>query len=224
LTAGLLGLELMGDPMTATFPTWQQTVDFTCGTGKAGEMCFPDHDGDGKPGVTVAMKTTGNFDAAPYKASDGSAFPFKPAPVSSNPLDLLNGTGAKTVYVGLRTALGGSGKIASDCKSGVGDAVAAENAIQSRATTCILNTDALCSDAQIEFVDKNVPNYHILQKGGTPPAAPMWGTHNRPEAKTALDAARTPSKGPLSSVVRLGDLGMAASCADIRNANYPAFP
>jgi hypothetical protein len=219
-TSGLLGLTLAGDPASAVFPTWEQTVTFAC-DGGMGEMCFPDHDNDGKPGVTTVMRTEGTFDGAPYNSSTGEPFPFQPAPVSSNPLDLLNGTGAKTVYVGLRTRLGGAGAIAADCMSGVGEATAEESAIQSRATACVLNSGEACSDAQIEFVDKNVPNFHILQKGQTPPPAPMWGTHNRPEAAAALDALRMPSVGPLSSMVRLGDLDATATCADVRNANYP---
>jgi hypothetical protein len=69
-----------------------------------------------------------------------------------------------------------------------------------------------CKASDAQFVDENVPNYRVLQKGETPPADVKF-----PNGK-ALDP--TPSKGPQSSVVRLGDLMPATpiTCADVRAA------
>src|SRR5262249_44464614 len=52
----LLGIELNNPE--APWPTADQTQSITCKSGK-GMQCFPDQDGDMRPGLTVGVATTG---------------------------------------------------------------------------------------------------------------------------------------------------------------------
>jgi hypothetical protein len=213
-TPGLLGLEL--SDLNAAFPTFMDTTKFACASGK-GDKCFPDHDMDGKPGITVEIQQSGTPPKEVYPCA-GAAILGHPWQYIAAPYSVeagLTGEGAKTVYIGLRTRLGGSGMIGADCKSGTGSATAM--GFESRTLDCITASGAACTPAQSEFVDKNNPNYNVLQVGQMPPAD--W-KHPTAAADMALD--RSPSKGPLSSVVRLGDLGQQFSCEQVRGAAYPA--
>jgi hypothetical protein len=209
-TVGLVGIDLMTPDVA--WPSYMQTTTFACAMG-TGEKCFPDMDGDAKPGVTVNIKTDGTPPPAPYM----SIAPWTYIPAPTGITAALVGDGATKVHIGLRTRLGGSGKIGADCSSGVGSAEA-EN-FESRVISCLTKAGAACSPSEAEFVDQNTPAFHVLQVGQTPPA--NW-KHARPEADMTLD--RSPSKGPQSSVVRLADLGATKSCADIRGATFPPIP
>lgn len=216
-TAGLLGIELPGAANEAKFPTYEETATFACASGTGGQ-CFPDQDGDGNPGVTVNIQLTGT---PPSPGYENPLFPWKyiPAPVDIGGAAL--GDGAKDVYIGLRTSIGGSGLIGMDCNSGVGAADADD--FVSRAFACVMADGSKCAESGgdtsgIGFLDKNTPTFHVLKAGETPPAE--W-KHTRAEVDTLLD--RTPSVGPKSAVVRLGELGSSSTCADVRNAEFPAF-
>jgi hypothetical protein len=212
-TAGLVGIELAS--VDAPFPPYTETTTFTCPSG-AGEQCFPDQDGDGKPGVTVEIQQTGTPPAAPYPcAGEALLGPWKYGAAPFSVEAGLTGDGAKNVYIGLRTRLGGSGAIGADCMSGAGAATAM--GFESRSFNCLTKDGAECTPAQSEFVDKNNPNYHVLQVGEMPPAD--W-VHPTPAADAALD--HTASKGPQSAVVRLGDLGQDFTCEQVRAAAFPA--
>jgi hypothetical protein len=207
-TGGLLGIDLMN--IDAAWPAYTDTTKFPCKDGKTGEGCFPDMDGDQKPGVTVTIKTEGTPPNPGYAAGLGE-WHYIPAPTDFGTAVL--GDGATKVFIGLRTRLGGSGMIGADCMSGIGPAEAED--FESRAIACEMLDKSPCTPAGAEFVDQNNPIFHVLQKDQTPPAS--WASI----ANAAVD--RTPSKGPLSSVVRLGDLGATVSCADVRNAAFPPF-
>jgi hypothetical protein len=208
-TTSLIGIDI-GDP-NGTWPTYMQTANVTCSNGMAKDKCFPDQDGDTNPGITVTIQQEGTPPDAPYIRGGGWHYVAAPTSVA----DGLLGAGAKSVQIGLRTRLGGSGKIAPDCKAGQGPAAAED--FESRAWACVLTDGAACSAAQANFVDQNVPVYHVLKPGEVPPT--KW-KHARPDADAMLN--RMPSKGPQSSTVRLGDLNMSASCMDIRGAMFPA--
>ena len=212
-TPGLLGIELPS--IDAPFPPYTETTMVTCPTG-TGEQCFPDQDGDGKPGITVEIQQAGTPPMAPY-ACAGEAI-LGPWHYIAAPFSVeagLTGDGAKNVYIGLRTRLGGSGAIGADCMSGAGAASA--TGFESRSFDCVTKSDTACTPAQAEFVDKNNPNYNVLQVGEMPPADWM---HPSAAANMALD--RSASKGPQSAVVRLGDLGQDFTCEQVRAAAYPA--
>lgn len=206
--AGLVGIDL--PDVNQPWPTFNETVTFTCADGKKGADCFPDHDMDGNPGITVKLQQDGTPSGQPYQCI--SPWHYIPAPTSV--LGALDpNAGATDTYIGLRTRIGGSGKIGADCMSGAGAAEA--DGFDSRLFDCKLKNGMPCLAADSQFVDKNLPNYKVLQVGETPPAA--W-VHPRAEADALLD--RTPSKGPRSSVVRIGDLDQSVSCEQIRATTF----
>lgn len=210
-TVGLLGIDLMAPD--AAWPKFDKTTSFPCTKGM-GMACFPDMDNDGKPGVTVTIKTDGTPPAAPYMNPLG---PWRYVPAPTSVTAALIDDGATSVYIGLRTRLGGSGKIAADCASGVGSAEAED--FESRAINCVTKAGAECAPAEAEFVDQNNPIFHVLQVGQMPPAT--W-KHPRTDADATLD--RSPSKGPQSAVVRLDEVAGTKTCADVRAAMFPAIP
>jgi hypothetical protein len=213
-TPGLLGIDLAD--VNGAFPDYKQTTTFACTGGAVGDKCFPDADSDGKPGITVQIQKDGALPTPTYPCAGaetlGKDWHYIPAPFSV--LDGLTGTGADTVYIGLRTRLGGSGMIGADCASGAG--VATADGFESRTLDCVGSDGTACTPDQSTFIDENNPNYNVLQVGGTPPAD--W-KHPTPAADAKLD--RSPSKGPLSSVVRLGDLGQTFTCDQVRMAAFP---
>ncbi|HKU44700.1 MAG TPA: hypothetical protein VJR89_41355 [Polyangiales bacterium] len=207
--SGIYGIE-MADP-AAKWPTYMETANYTCKDGKKGTACWPDHDGDSNPGITVKIKMDGTPGPQPYEC------PIRPWFYTSAPVGLLEAldpeAGATETYIGLRTAIAGGGKIGADCMSGSGPAEA--TAFESRLIDCKLKSGGKCSVAQSEFVDLNLPNFHVLQAGEMPPA--NWAQM----ANAAVN--RMPSKGPQGAMVRLGDPGAAVTCEQVRKATFPAF-
>jgi hypothetical protein len=208
-TTSLVGISLADKE--GAWPEYTATASLDCGDGKTGEACFPDIDGDGKPGITATMKLDGTPPSPGYL--DG--WEYTPAPTVET--DALTGDGASEAYTGLRTRLSGSGTIGADCKSGVGNATGQD--FESRVYGCKTKAGADCSPAQSEFVDKNTPIFHVLKVDEAPPATWKYEGLN-----TEIDAKlnRAPSKGPTVASVRLGEPGQAVTCADIRAAAYPA--
>lgn len=222
---GLVGIML--NDTEGPWPTAAQTATVACkdaaGATKMGQDCFPDHDGDGKPGVTVSMRTSGMY---MDKGCGGfnSAFMFRGAPPSVADGALAGGGAgggrrASKFFIGLRNTLGGGGPIGDDCASGNGDAIGER--IESRVWDCELDPastdggDTACTSEEAVFVDTNSPVYTILQKDGTPPA-----NIDLPETQKSngLMFDRTPSVGPKAWVKRLGNPGANISCADVRAA------
>lgn len=218
---GLLGIEL--PDIEATWPLARETATFACPSG-SGEQCFPDQDGDGNPGVTVHMYPGGTVTDAPYDCGSGADWQKSAAPLSIGNA-AFGLAGADTAYIGLRMALGGKGKFGSDCQSGVGPG-ASSLTIPSRVVQCIIETGKACTASDADFVDGNVPNYHLLQAGEAPPVAPDWEhVRENPTSpfipKVTLD--RSVSLGPRMSMVRLGNVGEPFECAQVRAANFPPF-
>jgi hypothetical protein len=169
-----------------------------------------------KPGITVKLQQDGTPMNLPYACGQANTpWKYVTAPISALGALDPNG-GAVDTYIGLRTRIGGSGKIGADCKSGTGAAMA--DGFESRLYGCKLKNGMDCKNADATFVDQNLPNYHVLAAGAVPPAE--W-KHVRADADAKLD--RTPSKGPQSSVVRVADLGGTVTCAQIRATQFPAF-
>jgi hypothetical protein len=192
-----------------------------------GAQCFPDQDGDQKPGVTVHFAKTGTFTptttpkVSPYKCNDfpgGDTWTMSEPPLSVIAVIPTPDQRISDAYVGMKLSAGGSGKIGADCNSGVGDAVAGDT-IPARVIDCTKGDGNPCAPADATFIDTNTPLYHVLKKGEVPPAE--WKHPNDANKDALLD--RSPSVGPRSSVVRLGDLGTMKSCADVRGAAFPAF-
>lgn len=198
-TVGLLGINLSAPD--ATWPTYEQTPTFACAGGKMGPDCFVDADGDGRPGFAVKIQTTGT----PADPGYGSGWAFAPAPTDA--LAAFSGMGTTAVDIGLRTRVGGSGMIGSDCKSGMGDADADD--FESRVNDCVKTDGTKCTNQEVSFVDQNTPAFHVLKAGATPPA--MWMMSYQGKNTAA-------SVGPKATVVRLGDVGQTFTCDKVRAA------
>jgi hypothetical protein len=211
-TAGFLGIQL-ADIKTA-WPTPDMTPKLTCPLGM-GKDCFPDQDGDMNPGVTITFQTDTSMTPPDpgYQATAG-AWKYIPAPTELSP-DTSNG--ATKAYIGIRTQLGGSGVIAAGCKSGMGGGDVGD--FESRVFDCTLKDGTKCSSANATFLDGNTPTFHALKKGETPPLD-KWQFKRGSLPDATLNGKRDtkPSDGPISTVVRLGDVGQTFTCPDIRNA------
>jgi hypothetical protein len=210
---GLVGIDLM-DPNGA----WPQPTDtgtFPCMAGK-GAQCFPDHDGDGKPGITIRMGKIGQT----YSMGDCGGFMldfvYRGAPLDAISALADDSVRADKLQIGLRTRLGGGGTIGADCKSGVGDSNA--EFLDSRVLDCSKTDGSACMPDEAAFVDEQAPTYNILKKGTAPPT-----DVTKPATQGGGPLDQTPSVGPRSALVRLGDLGGNFTCADVRNAQYPAL-
>jgi hypothetical protein len=200
----LLGITLADD--AATWPSYAETPRVACANG-AGADCFPDQDGDGKPGITARVKLSGDSPEPRYPRRGG--WRYVPAPTDPSPE--FFGNGATQLYLGLRTTLSTSHPIGSDCQGGVGTADASD--LQLRVLDCAMRDGTKCSAAAANFVDQNAPSFHVLQRGETPPA--RW-RHRRADADAKLD--RSASLGPRNTTIRLGDLDATVGCADVREA------
>jgi hypothetical protein len=224
---GLLGFDM---PDTeGAWPGYMETINVTC-PGGVGVDCFPDHDGDGHPGITVVMGQIEQMDDRRLNGGTdvdmcgaGEPFVFRGVPPGGDPTALENEgvffPKAYKNYIGLRVRMGGAGGIASDCMSGWGKSAA--DYMNSRVWGCELKDGTPCPDAHASFVDSISPVYHILKEGEAPPAdvlqppAPSYGN--------GMPLDQTPSRGALSALVRLGNLDQSFTCADVRNAAFPAF-
>lgn len=214
---GLIGIELADE--NGTWPTPLDTATLACPAG-TGAQCFPDHDGDGKPGVTIRMGRVGEMYSPDGCGADvfnpvGNPFVYRGAPL--DPLSALddNSVRADILQIGLRTRLGGGGEIGADCSSGVGDSNA--EFLDSRVYDCQRTDSQNCAPAQAQFVDEQAPTYNILNVGEAPPPEIMTMGSN------SMQLDQTPSVGTRSALVRLGDVGGSFSCADVRNAAFPAL-
>jgi len=240
---GLFGIEL--DDMNGAWP--EASVDnsdifmpglpgVTCAGSTGGVAgCFPDHDGDGQPGVTVTITDTGADYDPGYACSPGPVHKKRGSPV--NLLDGAVGGGgsgagarATKLGIGMRVNVGGSGAIASDCASGVGAGEAMF--VDSRVGACTKRADqdlggvanSPCIDGEIDFIDVNLPKFIPLNAGESPPAL-NYASNMALPAGTVSQAA---SEGARSSVVRLSDITTKGDfggldCAAVRSANFPAL-
>jgi len=224
---GLIGVDI-ADPMGA----WPSSADMLmCEAGMGGD-CFPDDDDDGKKGVSIVMGRIGET-LEGWSTGCGllgnEAVVFRGAPLSSGLEGLCNAPEEPTclrandLEIGVRSRIGGGGEIGADCASGTGDSTAMF--VDSRVWGCTLNNGTECMPAQAAFVDSAAPNYNILAKGATPPSTVMRSTCECPGGCTgaACPIDQTASKGPLSALVRLGNADESFTCADVRNAPFPAF-
>jgi hypothetical protein len=210
--------EVLVDPVLANFgialasddapwPSYRDTPFFTCSNAATGADCFPDHDGDGHPGITARLQLSGAPPEPSYARRGG--WHYAPALTDSSPE--FFGSGATSLYLGLRAQLSGSHPIGAGCQGGSSSAEAA--ALELRVLDCAMKDGTRCTAAASTFVDENVPVFHVLQPGETPPA--NW-QHRRADANARLD--RSASVGPRNRVVRLGALDAASSCSDVRAA------
>ncbi len=209
----LIGIELSNPE--APWPT--AGAQLSCPSG-SGAQCFPDHDGDGLPGVTVQVATSG---VATGGTGCSNKYANKGAPLSASPAAIIDGVRrTDRISIGVRMKLGGSVKLGDSCDQGRGSGIA--EFVNSRAIGCMVEPgtynfpfgfqaagpNQACQASEASFMDANLPLYTILAVG------------QAPDAKLKL-ADTSASPGPLVGMVRLGPVGAAASCADVRAASFP---
>jgi hypothetical protein len=233
---GLVGFELQ-DADNAPWPLSinEVTCDSSVAMGNDPLKCFPDHDGDGLPGVSIVMGKIGTN----YRDT-GCGFGDTPVKFQGAPLDAL-ATGlcdpsmdpscerAIDLSIGVRTRLGGGGLIDScDAATGAAKGKGASDAdyVDSRVAGCKTNKGTVCDVAAVEFVDSAAPNYKILDVGQAPPAEFMQSACECDGGcgGAACPLDQTPSVGARSAVVRLGDAGGSFDCAAVRAAVEGEFP
>jgi hypothetical protein len=201
--SALLGMQL--ETSDAVWPSYTDTPFVACLDRKRGADCFPDQDGDGKPGLSLHVELQGMPPSA--AAPHAGGWHYTPAPTDAG-LPYL-GAGATKLFAGLRTTLGGAYPLGPDCNGETGRADAAD--VSLRVLDCVMVDGAACTPSGATIVDQNMPTFHALHAGDAPPRA--W-KNLRPAADAALD--RSASVGPQNTVMRLGDSGAQLNCADVR--------
>jgi hypothetical protein len=208
----LLGFSLRNPE--APWPGPGTLDELMCPQGR-GMSCYPDHDSDGKPGVTVKLTTSGMTNEMCRQAR----YNYRAAPLSGSVAAIFNGVKrTDRMELGIRTKLGGSSRFMNNCDRGAGSALA--EYVNSRAAGCVVQPGTVawpdtrpagqneaCDSAEVDFVDENLPEYQLLTAGQTP--------------NSALELKdKKPSKGPEVSIVRLGTLADDIGCAAVRDAKY----
>jgi hypothetical protein len=209
----LLGIALQNPE--APWPTPQQTPELLCPEGK-GVACFPDHDSNMLPGLSIELVTSG---VAPPGVGCMGMYRYNGAPLSADIGAIFGGVRRSDhILLGVRTKLGGTGRLANDCNSAVGAGIA--EFVQSRAYGCVVQPGTAdfggqpalenepCTAAQAAFMDENLPIYRVLAAGEAPD-----------DVLNVVDESA--SLGPLFSMVRLGRAGDAVTCQAVRDAAYP---
>jgi hypothetical protein len=202
----LLGIALTESG--ASWPDFEQTPELECGQSQRGEACFPDHDGDGEPGLSLRVQTQGSAVDAPYPACDSWHY----AAPSAELEPWLSGLGAapSRVFVGLRTALQLFPRLDETCTRGTGSVQAAD--IVTRTLDCELADGQRCTPSQATVLDARAPSFHVLAEAEVPPET---FRDSRELVDEALD--RAPSAGGKLTLQRLPD-SAADTCQPVRAA------
>jgi hypothetical protein len=210
----LLGFELANPE--APWPSSSQTATLQCPSGQKAQ-CFPDHDGDGKPGVQLLLATSGT---APNRSAVCLAgYGYRGTPVSGSVAAIFNGVRrADRLLLGARMKVGASFRLGDDCATAHGSAVA--EYVNSRAYGCMIQpgtadapfgmragANEACATSEAEFIDANLPVYELLTAGSQP-------------IRTLNLSDRSSSRGPEVSVVRLDAAAAAGGCNAVRSAKY----
>lgn len=212
-TSGLLGVSLR-EPGRA-WPGADETMQIGCGEG-VGRECFPDHDNDGQPGITIDMVTTGVALGGPA-GTCAMGYEVKPPPLEESVAAIFGGVRrADRLLLGTRTTLGAIGPL-TDCSHIAGAGIA--QGFASRAIGCKAaegtarmgeapaGPDDPCTESERMFIDENLPEYELLGKDERP--------------REALDLPdMEPSPGPRFRAVRLGDVGISVTCEQVRTTDY----
>lgn len=205
------------DDPGAMWPKPTESAMITCAAGM-GVECYSDHDGDGRPGITIEVATDGMLPAKPGAMQCATGYTRRAAPLNANPLSILGGVRrADRILLGTRVRLGGAGRVQDDCNGGDGGGIA--EFVESRAAGCYVQEgtadpfgfpagpDTKCNDTEAAFIDQNLPVYTILRAGDAPDMSLM------------LDDT-APSPGPRFGLRRLGSLKDDVDCADVRAAAF----
>jgi hypothetical protein len=212
----LLGVELSNPE--APWPTEAQTEMVSCPAG-SGAKCFPDHDADGRAGLTVELAKQGTLPAT-GEACSNRDYAKRGAPLSSSAAAIFNGVRrSDRILLGVRMKIGGSAILGEECRDSRGSGIA--EFVNSRAWGCIAQQGTYnypfgaragandpCTATEASFMDANLPIYNVLPVGEKP--------------STMLDLTNTtPSKGPTIRLKKIAPLGSDVSCEAVRAAVAP---
>jgi hypothetical protein len=145
----MLGIELAS--MDAPWPAYTDTPFVTCSGGNEGSGCFPDQDEDGEPGISLEVRLDGPPPSAAVIRRGGWSYTPVPTDVSFSYL----GTGATTLFAGLRTQFGGAYPVGPDCNGDAGEAEAGDVAL--RVFDCKMVDGTRCTPNAATVADQNMP-------------------------------------------------------------------
>jgi hypothetical protein len=217
---GLVGMSLTDK--NGAWPTTAETGTFACPEG-TGVQCFPDHDGDGHPGVTVLIRKDGTqYHDAGCGLGNTAPYTYQAAPTFVDLMAAGGGVGssrADKIHLGVRLSVGGEGAIAECSATANGQGAATANAPDSRVAGCFnATTGDPCTVDEATFIDTNLPIYNVLAAGAAPPTTVV---KRFVHGGGPID--QEPSDGPRTRVVRIGNVGDQFTCAQVRGANFPAW-
>lgn len=208
-TTAALGIAL--EDLDGPWPDIGEADSVSCAAGEGVERCFPDQDDDGQPGITARLVTGGTEPDPTDACSDG--YRLRGVPLAPELAVLLQGgIRSDQMAVAMRVRIGGAAVLSDGCAA-EGQAVA--DFVNSRAIACMrqegtsnlrgetVGPSEFCTDAELAYLDMNMPVYEVLQFGERP-------TLSLPEAQTGV------SLGPRLRWRRLGGLNATATCEDVR--------
>lgn len=210
----LLGVEL--ENPEAVWPTAQQTPTLECPSGE-GPECFPDHDDDDKPGLSIELLTEGTVPSSTNTCRSG--YKRRGAPLSNSIAAIFGGVRrTDRMQIGVRVKFGTAFTLDDACASAMGSGIT--EFVNSRSPGCLVQPgtanyggqpagpNVACNATERQFVDTNLPIYTMLDVGEKP--------------SDTLDLTDTsPSLGTQVSVVRIGDLGSDVTCEQVRATAHP---
>jgi hypothetical protein len=99
-------------------------------------------------------------------------------------------------------------------------------AVEMRAIGCETNEGESCAVHEVEFVDSMLPSYNVLAAGAAPPTSVEANACDCPGGcmGEACELEQTPSVGPRTGMVWLGDQSGSFDCAAVRSAVEAAYP
>jgi hypothetical protein len=153
----MLGIELASSD--AAWPSHDDTASVSCGEDRSGADCFPDQDDDEFPGITLRTVLSGPTPSEAPSRKGGWHY----APLPSELSFPLAGYGASTLFAGLRTKIGGTYGVGSDCNGGDGAAEAGD--LELRVFDCAMVDGTACTVGDAAIVDRHMPVFHA--SGGT---------------------------------------------------------
>jgi len=218
---------LIGISLTDADAPWPSMEDLLTGAGHR----FLDHDGDDRLGIPLRFAKIGTAHRTTGCGLNGD----QPVTFRGGRVDFHGACVEDECYpaaeldVGLRLQLGASGSILS-CGGGDAAILGASSAdsLSLAITSCVLNDGSSCAANEAEFLRAMVDPYSILDEGDAPPPAAMANPCDCPDgcAGPTCPLDQTPSRGPRSAMVRLGDAraNAAFDCSAVRSAVETAFP
>lgn len=240
LTA-LHGIDLVGGS-EAMWPPSSRAADVFCEAG-SGEACFPDHDGDGLPGVTLRPRTDGASNlprserttyVGPYgdgKCGSGVEYKYQAMPASSCRCEAGDGRPvlAQEIYLGVGIGFGGPVTFGAACASGTGSINAP--LFELRAVGCKVDAqspypfdprletgDVTCTADEVRYLQDEMPRFQTLRAGEMPGDSRRllgWQFIER-------DIDKRVSEGAKVSMVRIANVDdNEPTCAVVRAAAFP---